>query len=203
MGNAIEYVRKIYAAFDEAGYHCQHWLLDASKMGVPQRRERVFFVCFRKDLAEPFMVQKDMFTQAPELKLEFDEPEIPFKEIKSLESGKELTGKARLLWNNRIETDTLLSDACFRMYKTKIYFSSMLQQDEKPLYTIVGSESSPIIHYAKPNVLSDTELKRGGSYPIDYNFIKLKPKYLIGMSVPPVMTAQVATEINEQWLSKI
>ena len=86
------------------------------------------------------------------------------------------------------------------MFGKKIYFSSMLQKYNKPLYTIVGSESSPIIHHDKPNVLSDTELKRGGTYPVDYNFLDLKPKYLIGMSVPPVMTAQIATEIYNQWL---
>jgi DNA (cytosine-5)-methyltransferase 1 len=203
MGNAIDYVRKIYTAFDEAGYYCQHWLLDASTMGVPQRRERVFFICLRKDLAKDFLYQKDMFTINPKLDLNFNEKEIPFKEIKSKDNGKELTGKARMLWDNRDVNDTLLSDACFRMYNKKIYFTSMLQQDDKPLYTIVGSEASPIIHFNKPNVLSDTELKRGGTYPLDYKFEKLKPKYLIGMSVPPVMTAQVATEVFNQWISKI
>lgn len=43
----------------------------------------------------------------------------------------------------------------------------------------------------------------GGSYAMDYNFVKNNPKYLIGMSVPPVMTAQIATEIYNQWLSKL
>ena len=73
LGNAIEYVKKIYEEFDKAGYYCQHWLLNAAKMGVPQRRERVFFICLRKDLAEPFLEYKDMFTQLPKLVLEFNE----------------------------------------------------------------------------------------------------------------------------------
>lgn len=199
LGNAKAYVRRIKAEFEEAGYNVQLFLLNAANMGVPQKRERVFFICLRNDLAERLLVQKDMFTQVAKLKLEFNEPDINFESIKSKDNGKELTGKARLLWENREITDTLLSDACYRMYKTKVYFSSMLQKDNKPLYTIIGSESSPIIHYDKPHVLSDLELKRGGTYPIDYNFIKLKPKYLIGMSVPPVMTAQIAHEIYLQW----
>ena len=37
LGDAKQYVRQIYREFDLAGYYCQHWLLDASKMGVPQR----------------------------------------------------------------------------------------------------------------------------------------------------------------------
>jgi len=48
QGSAKEYVKKIYSDLDEAGYYVQHFLLDASKMGVPQRRERVFFYCFQK-----------------------------------------------------------------------------------------------------------------------------------------------------------
>lgn len=31
MGNAIDYVRRIYKDFEDAGYYCQHFLLDASK----------------------------------------------------------------------------------------------------------------------------------------------------------------------------
>ena len=61
LGNAIEYVRRIYREFDKAGYYCQHWLLNASKMGVPQRRERVFFIALRKDLAKSFYTKKICF----------------------------------------------------------------------------------------------------------------------------------------------
>ena len=50
-------------------------------MGLPQRRERVFFIAFRKDLAEQFLEQVDMFTVLPKLKLEFNEPEIIFENI--------------------------------------------------------------------------------------------------------------------------
>jgi DNA (cytosine-5)-methyltransferase 1 len=43
------------------------------------------------------------------------------------------------------------------------------------------------------------EVKMIGSYPLDYNFKNIDANYLIGMSVPPVMTAQIATEIYNQW----
>src|SRR6478735_7590921 len=41
LGNAKSYVIQIYKAFDEAGYYVQHFLLNSSVMGVPQKRERV------------------------------------------------------------------------------------------------------------------------------------------------------------------
>ena len=46
LGEAKQYVRKIYKEFKESGYELriQPYLLDASKMGVPQGRERVFFM---------------------------------------------------------------------------------------------------------------------------------------------------------------
>ena len=78
LGNAKQYVRKIYTEFDKAGYYCQHFLLDASKMGVPQRRERVFFICLRKDLATQFLYQKDMFTEVPKISMVFNEKKIHF-----------------------------------------------------------------------------------------------------------------------------
>jgi len=58
IGSAIGYVRRIYDEFDKAGYYCQHWLLDAQCMGVPQRRERVFFVCLKKTLPSHFCIKQ-------------------------------------------------------------------------------------------------------------------------------------------------
>jgi len=36
---------------DRVGYDCHHAILNASRYGLPQKRERIYFVCFRKDLA--------------------------------------------------------------------------------------------------------------------------------------------------------
>src|SRR6185312_9605110 len=82
LGEAKSYVIQIYKDFEKAGYVVQHFLLDASTMGVPQRRERVFFIALRKDLAEQFMQQVDMFTYLPKLTMKFNEKPIPFGEIR-------------------------------------------------------------------------------------------------------------------------
>jgi DNA (cytosine-5)-methyltransferase 1 len=67
--------------------------------------------------------------------------------------------------------------------------------------TITGSDNCCL--YEEPRYRSKNELIKCGTYPNDYNFGNIKPEYLIGMSVPPVMTAQIASRIYDQWLSKI
>lgn len=42
----------------------------------------------------------------------------------------------------------------------------------------------------------------GGGSTMGYNFNSIEPKYLIGMSVPPVMAAQIAHQIYLQWFKK-
>src|SRR5690606_22303593 len=124
LGNAKDYVRRIYKELDKAGYYCQHWLLDASKMGVPQRSERVFFICLRKDLAKPFLYQKDMFTVVPKLNLEFNEKPILFKEIYQ-KGNKErlLTDFSKKIWDLRKYTDVGFEDINLREFnKPNLHF---------------------------------------------------------------------------------
>jgi DNA (cytosine-5)-methyltransferase 1 len=203
LGDAKQYVIKIYEAFDKAGYYVQHWLLDASKMGVPQRRERVFFIALRKDLAAPFMFQKDMFTEVPKLELEFNEKEIPYKEIKT--TGKierPLSPAYQTAWDNRQKGDLDMSCTMGRVFnRPNSFFNYNYIYDEKVLNTITAGDKNVV--FSEPRYLSKKETCSGGTYPQDYNFLKLKTEYLVGMSVPPVMTAQIATEIYTQWLSKI
>ena len=200
LGNAKEYVRKIYREFDQAGYYCQHWLLDASKMGMPQRRERVFFICLRKDLAEPFLKQVNLFDILPELNLEFNEPEILFKEIYD-GKGKPITDYKKQAWEHRKPNDGSIADSKAHAGMKVSGFNHVYLKMDKVMPTITGKAEHVMSLFDEPIKPSQTELKKGGSYPLDYKYKNIG--YLIGMSVPPVMTAQIATEIYTQWLCKI
>lgn len=201
LGNAKEYVRKIYREFDEAGYYCQHWLLDASKMGVPQRRERVFFIALRKDLAEPFLYQQDMFTVNPKLELNFNEPQIPFNELADYE-GEPISEYAKMAWDARKEGDANIADSKARVEGMKVSdMNTFYVYDDKVCQTLTAKGRHGSLLFSKPIRLSKSEFCNIGSYPQDYNFTNNNQwGYLIGMSVPPVMTAQIATEIYNQWL---
>jgi DNA (cytosine-5)-methyltransferase 1 len=201
LGNAKQYVIKIYEAFDKAGYTCQHFLLNASKMGVPQRRERVFFIALRKDLAPKFMENVDFFTQLPKLKLEFKEKPIPFKEIYEIGNTERLlTAKALELWNDRIDTDIDLENISARNGRPNFMFNHKFLKLSKVCNTITSSDNCCL--YEEPRYRSKNELCKSGSYPLDYNFLNIKTEYLIGMSVPPLMTGKIAEQIYKQWLSK-
>lgn len=204
MGEAREYVRNIYKAFDKAGYYCQHWLLDASKMGVPQRRERVFFVALRKDLAEPFLYQQDMFTVNPKLELDFKEPEILFKKVADYE-GDIISEYAKRAWDARVLGDMNIAQSKERVEGMKVSdMNTFYVYDDKVCQTLTAKGRHGSLLFSKPIRLSKNEFCNIGSYPQDYNFTNNNQwGYLIGMSVPPLMTAQIAKKIYEQWLSKL
>lgn len=199
LGNAKEYVRRIYREFDLAGYYVQHWLLDASKMGVPQRRERVFFIALRKDLSKPFLYQQDLFTVNPKLELNFKEPEIPFSEIEDVE---DVTIKD----NTEISKywDLVKEGQSFSKAHPKgSFFNDYKCRKDTALNTITADPNHGAWHYSIKRLINFNEAILGGSYAMDYDFKGTNPKYLVGMSVPPVMTAQIAKQVYEQWLSKI
>lgn len=199
LGKAKEYVRLIYKAFDEAGYTCQHFLLNASKMGVPQRRERVFFIALRKDLAPKFMEQVDMFTELPKLELNFNEKEIKFKEIEELNTKDEyLSPSISKHWYLAKE-----GQGFNEVHEKGGMFSYSKVDRNKPLPTITAHHDGGSYHHTIHRPLTKIENCKGGSFPLDYNFLDLKHKYLIGMSVPPLMTYRIASEIYKQWLQKI
>lgn len=176
QGNAKGYVKQIINLFNVAGYNVQLFLLNAATMGVPQKRERVFFVCSRKDLDK----QK--------LKIAFNEKPIPIKDL-DLELGDE------------IENCYLEDWLRLKNRKPKKYINSSLigLNDVHPTITAgYKSKASPMPAW-EARWLSKNDLCKVGSYPQDYVFRK-KPEYLIGMSVPPLMTYGVANQIYQQWL---
>jgi DNA (cytosine-5)-methyltransferase 1 len=201
QGNAKEYVKRIYKAFDDAGYYCQHWLLDSSDMGVPQRRERVFFICLRKDLAKPFLKQVDIFTIVPGLDLVFNEEKFLFRDVYKNYTDRPLTGQGLVLYKEAREGETDLRYAAKRMKGKKSHFGYKLTYMDSVPLTILSSDR--VIIYGEERFRNFDELCECGSFPKDYDFCENKHEYIIGMSVPPVMMAQIATEVFNQWLSKI
>jgi len=196
MGAAKKYCEKIYTEFDKAGYYVNHWVLDASRMGVPQKRERVFFIAIRKDLSENINFV-DFFKTQPDLDLVFNEKKIVYSEIRQETGNKSAIGLAKMM--SKYWKLTKPGDSFSVAHPTGSYFNEIKLHPNKVIPTI-RSSGLPY-DYEIERTLFNNEIKKSGTFPIDYKGKLIG--YIIGMSVPPVMIAQIATRIKEQWLKQI
>lgn len=188
QGNAKGYVKEVNKRLIDYGYNVQIFLLNAASMGVPQKRERVFFIASKKEL------------NYPKLKMEFNEKPILFKEIQCNNNDRNITNVMFDVWSKRIKTDRHFGITNQRINKSTNYFTLHYQNSDEICKTINATTSN--ILYNIPRTLTNLEFIKAGTYPLDYNFNGLEPRYLIGMSVPPVMTAQIAHQIYLQWFSQ-
>lgn len=186
-GNAKGYVAEILKRFRAIGYKVQLFSLNAALMGVPQRRERVFFIGCRSDMG------------FPKLRLDFNEPPIPFGDVKSKE-GKVATMNCRDLLKQKIPTDRKLSDINKRLYGKESGFNTALVWDDIVAPTITAN--GEFLRANDDSSFSDEDYIACQSFPYDYDFCGADVKYICGMSVPPYMMKGIAEAVAAQWLSK-
>ena len=186
LGNAKGYVKEIFAAFREAGYETQLFLFNAARMGVPQTRERTFFIARRKDLGWG------------KLSLAMNEQEVSIESaISNACTGKKitwLTEETKKLWQ-AVKPGEPLSKAHPKGHR----FNAYVAHPKKPVYTMAASPDALPIHWKEARRFAGQEICRVQSFPDDYNFGKQAGNYVCGMSVPPYMTQRVALEIGRQW----
>jgi DNA (cytosine-5)-methyltransferase 1 len=195
LGNARGYVQAISARFKAMGYRPQLFLVNAADCGVPQRRERVFFVAAREDLKiEPLQLNpaKKWVTVGEAC---HDLQNLTPDEIKHTKPSNldrrywHLTSKGRTYELAATELD-----------KKKAYWNTRRLDDTMPSFTITATDS--MRHWNECRLLTFRETKRLGSFPDDY-VAKSENigKYMVGMSVPPRMMETVAAAIRDQWLT--
>lgn len=190
QGNAKVYSKKIVEKMTKAGYTVQVFCLNAASMGVPQKRERVFFIGHRKELGfKP-------------LKLAFDERAITFGEIEG-PLGKPNSEHDNSIWSLRQKGEKDFGETLMRVGQKQSNWNSKYIHKDEVCNTITSTSGSKLIEFDNPNHVSDEKIIQIGTFPIDYNFKSIEPKYLIGMSVPPVMTAQIANQLYLQWFYQI
>ena len=204
LGEARSYVARIYEEFDKAGYNVIHTLLNAQTMGVPQTRERVFFTAIRKDLFKYIPQTETLFESLPRLELEFKERPILFEEFYTpgVDDRPASQGKMKEYWEARWPKDDNFRDTISRVWKQEKCFNNYYLKREKVSPTLTSNSDVLYLYdeYRKPN---RQEVCCISTFPQDYDFMTEPYYYICGMSVPPIMMAQVATRVYEQWLAKI
>ena len=189
-GRAKKYAIEIYERLENLGYQAQIFRLNSATMGVPQARERIFFIARRLDL------------ELPDLQLDFNESPVYFGEIVDKNSTSH-----KPLWQSIIkrrpyveygDQNIKFADAKYRNINTfNAFFSTYILYDNIVAPTLTSSGAN--VYYNEVRNLNDTEYIRISSFPTDFDFCNTSVRFVCGMSVPPLMTASIAEEIRKQW----
>lgn len=184
IGKARGYVRDIFKAFESAGYEAQIFLLNASRMGVPQSRERIFFIARRRDL------------NLNKISFQFDEIPISVRTaISDLPLDKStMSERAIYLWRKTTPGNS------FAKVNDGSWFNWVRLHWDRPSSTLLAG--CRISHPQVPRIINTFEAVRLQSFPDDYNFIDEDGRYVCGMSVPPLMMQRVASSVRDQLFSR-
>ncbi|MMZ46291.1 Modification methylase HaeIII [compost metagenome] len=186
LGKARGFVSLVLSRLREIGYRPQLFLLNSATMGVPQKRERVFFIAAREDM--PF----------PPLRLEFNESPVLYRDIRNGE-GKPINPDSRTFerWHKKRPPDLNMGDVTEREEGKMSNFNTILLKDQKVANTLASS--SVFLRDDVPQQISDMDAIRIQTFPSDYDFMDANVQYVCGMSVPPLMMQRIAEQINSQW----
>ena len=189
-GKAKGYIKEIVREYNRAGYITQLFRLNGANMGLPQARDRVFFVSYRKDL------------EFPKLRLSFNEKIITFENV--IEWTRYIQNDEFFPVSNTIKKYWKLTkqgEGFEKHHPKGSLFSHKKLDIKKPIRTLdsVGN----LYHPTEERMISKNELLAVSSFPMDMNWKdwKLsKKKWAMGMSVPPFMMQRIADQIYKQWL---
>ena len=174
-GNAKKYVKEVVRRLNKLGYITQVFLLNGNKMGLPQSRERVFFVANKKK----------------KIAIAFNERPISIKDIKVDSIGKKISGKITSeLWKKTAVGKN------FSAATNGSHFSFRKINPLKPFPTIVSSNH--FSHWERPHFISDELLIKCSSFPTDYRFQYHPASYILGMSVPPLMVHRLTDQVIQK-----
>lgn len=198
-GNAKGYAKLIADRLVEIGYRPQLFLIDAADCGVPQHRERTFFIALRND------------TQRLPLVLNPTAPWISVADscadLQQLTEQELIETKASACtqkWWPETKPGDLFSNTRVRLGQSRSLFCHIRLDGSRPSNTITSCARSTLSHWDTCRKLSLRELTRICSFPEDYTFKSPNMgSYLLGMSVPPLMMKKIASEIIQQWLKPI
>jgi DNA (cytosine-5)-methyltransferase 1 len=197
LGNAKGYTKLVMQRLKEIGYRPQLFLINAADCGVPQRRERVFFCAVRDDIkAKPLELKpKHRWISAGEACEDLQELTAAEK------NDTAFTARTDLKWWPLTRPGERYEQATIRAGQKPALFNHNKLQDDEPCKSLLANDQM-FNHWSQPRKLTFREWKRLGSFPDDYHAKTDKiGKYMIGMSVPPKMTEQVAKAVIQQWLN--
>ena len=193
-GNAKGYCKLIMERFKAIGYNAQLFLVNAADCGVPQKRERVFFIALRNDIDKPKLVLAPEHRWISAGEATSDVQVLTDDEIRDT---KPPNCYSRFYCETKAGHD--FSKAYFNQTGKRGYFAGKVLSKGNPSFSLT-SQDQHFLHWLQCRLLTYREWKRLSSFPDDYQAKTDKiGKYMIGMSVPPRMMQRVAEAVIKQW----
>lgn len=195
-GKAKGYAKQVVNRAKAIGYKVQVFQINATACGVPQIRERLFFVGTKEAKADLVLELKGKMMSQREacLGLILDDLDLESAKIKD---GSE----ARALWMR-----TKMGQSLAKVHSKGSFFGHKKNHPNRPVNTLTG-DAHTHLHGFEPRSFTWKEFLRLGSFPDDFNLCEprrarwnKKAAYLVGMSVPPFMIRDLSRAIYDQWL---
>lgn len=176
----------IIKEFEESGYNVQYRILNAADYGVPQKRERVIIVGFRKDL--------DINFEFPNVEIENENDYMPLKKVVE----------------KRVDEKYFFSERAVEgmMRKRESMNKGRAQDVNKPCNTVGAHLAKVSLNSTDPVLMSDgryrrftpREVARIQSFPDEFELVGSEAAQYraLGNAIPPVMFWHVAKAVGEE-----
>lgn len=176
----------IMKEFEESGYDVKYRILNAAAYGVPQKRERVIIVGFRKDL--------DIYFEFPDVEIENEEDYLPLRRV----------------IENQVDEKYFFSDRAVAgmMRKRESMNKGRAQDVNKPCNTVGAHLAKVSLNSTDPVLMEDSryrrftprEVARIQSFPDKFELVGSESAQYkaLGNAIPPVMFWHVAKAVSER-----
>ena len=176
----------IMKEFEDSGYNVQYRILNSANYGVPQKRERVIIVGFRKDLEMEFSF--------PDTKIRNEDDFIPLKEVIEKEVDEKYFFSERAVAG--------------MMKKRESMNKGRAQDINKPCNTVGAHLAKVSLNSTDPVLMegkryrrfTPREVARIQSFPEKFELVGSETAQYraLGNAIPPVMFWYVAKAVKEE-----
>ncbi len=215
--NLADVIVEDLSAMNEVGYNVVHKLLNASDYGVPQNRQRVFFVGVRKDLGVNFIFPPKQKKEHLTLRHILDIPNTVKNQVdwglspQALEMIKYIPegGSWKDVPYEKLAPRFQRIRDNMKKYRSPNFYRRFSRDEINGTITASAQpENCGIIHPTENRRYTIREVARIQSFPDDFLFIDDSPKNIVAMykvignAVPVSLAQSVALSIMEQVFQK-
>lgn len=215
--NLADVIVEDLSAMNEVGYNVVHKLLNASDYGVPQNRQRVFFVGVRKDLGVNFIFPPKQKKEHLTLRHILDIPNTVKNQVdwglspQALEMIKYIPegGSWKDVPYEKLAPRFQRIRDNMKKYRSPNFYRRFSRDEINGTITASAQpENCGIIHPTENRRYTIREVARIQTFPDDFLFIDDSPKNIVAMykvignAVPVSLAQSVALAIMEQVFQK-